>query len=611
MITNARERWLSVAVRFAADGVNFDQRDDSQIRFGFLPPLVESRSPLSYITGGQPIFTLPLPPGVSKIQVKVFGPGFSGDLSQFAADADRGFYAWPAALSAVFDFGLPLIEVVSGLKVAPAALDQSGAWPILLLRATLACVTGVEPSSTTPIGPAQEDIVTALLAGQSRNAAFLSLLKSVAVCAVQVPFERPAILAEMLPDAAGSAALTLLSLGVSWVRAPFMAYGVVEAGLAVYDAATSAPLVVFNVNDPAIAPTGTFQGLVYNAVTLAGIAGASIDIHNSSGLLVSHTASGGNGLWSAPNLPGGSYQIAVSASGFVATTIVSQVLIAPATVVEPIPLVPSVPTPGGISGTLVSATTGVGISGSAIVELRAGMNALTGTPAATLQTSTGSYQFSSVAAGVYTVLTRAQGFIDASRTGIVVGAGVVRTGQDVTLSPITSGTSARIVLTWGATPPDIDSHLTGPLSGQGGRFWIKYFEKGSCVAPPYACLDVDDVDGFGPETVTITQVVPGVYRYYVYNFTDKDFPSSTTLGSSGARVQLYLGNVLAQTFFVPQGTGNAWAVFEWDGQNVHVVNQLYAISGVPQPLLMGSSRSLSPFEAEMRQNFGLLRAKQP
>lgn len=354
--------------------------------------------------------------------------------------------------------------------------------------------------------------------------------------------------------------------------------------------------------------TGSFTGRVYNAVSGTGLSGVTVDVKIGSSL-VTRVSSTTGGSWTATGLREGTYRLDFSATGYVSTAVVSQLLTLPSTVVEPVPLVPSSPVPGGISGSLLNATSNAAIVSSVTVELRSGMNALTGTTVASQTTSTGTYQFTSVAAGVYTVLARGSGFADGSRTGIVVGAGTTRTGQDVLLSPSAGGSSARIVLSWGPTPPDIDSHLSGPVTGQTGRFWVYFDSKGSCTVAPFACLDIDDVDGYGPETMTISQVKPGVYRYYVYDYTYRGSPTSTALGQSGAKVQLYVGSNLLQTFFVPQGAGNAWAVFEWDGHAVTVVNRLYAISGVPQPALRSVRQAETAFEAEMRQQLQSLPPK--
>ena len=53
---------------------------------------------------------------------------------------------------------------------------------------------------------------------------------------------------------------------------------------------------------------------------------------------------------------------------------------------------------------------------------------------------------------------------------------------------------ATMRLTWGASPSDIDSHLRTPDGSH-----VFYSSKGSLTTTPFASLDVDDVDGFGPK----------------------------------------------------------------------------------------------------------------
>ena len=60
------------------------------------------------------------------------------------------------------------------------------------------------------------------------------------------------------------------------------------------------------------------------------------------------------------------------------------------------------------------------------------------------------------------------------------------------MNPLSGGAVARIVLSWSATPSDLDTYLTGP--GIGGRFGF-ITSRGSCTATPFACLDVDDTNG--------------------------------------------------------------------------------------------------------------------
>jgi hypothetical protein len=137
----------------------------------------------------------------------------------------------------------------------------------------------------------------------------------------------------------------------------------------------------------------------------------------------------------------------------------------------------------------------------------------------------------------------------------------------------------RAVLTWGGAPNDLDSYLTGPTP-TGARFAIYYANAGDCAQLPYACLEEDISNAGGPETIRITQSFPGKYVYSVHNFSGGNSASSTTLSQSNARVALYRGGALVQTFPVPQQPGTLWTVFEIEGGAVRAVG---AMSGLSPP----------------------------
>jgi hypothetical protein len=102
---------------------------------------------------------------------------------------------------------------------------------------------------------------------------------------------------------------------------------------------------------------------------------------------------------------------------------------------------------------------------------------------------------------------------------------------------------------------------------------VYFGSPGSATASPFARLDVDVTDGFGPETITMAQQFPGVYRYYVYQWS-----SEGAIPTSNARVDVYQGNTLVRQFFPPQGTGRYWTVFEIDGATLTPVNTLGTIA---------------------------------
>ena len=74
---------------------------------------------------------------------------------------------------------------------------------------------------------------------------------------------------------------------------------------------------------------------------------------------------------------------------------------------------------------------------------------------------------------------------------------------------------------------------------------------------------MDDVDSYGPETVTIDRRLEGQYYVYsVHDFSDRAQPNTTNLSNSQAKVMVYTGESLIRSYYVPTGqTGNLWTVF--------------------------------------------------
>ncbi|MDX1420801.1 MAG: carboxypeptidase regulatory-like domain-containing protein [Rubricoccaceae bacterium] len=122
----------------------------------------------------------------------------------------------------------------------------------------------------------------------------------------------------------------------------------------------------------------------------------------------------------------------------------------------------------------------------------------------------------------------------------------------------------RIVLTWGASPNDLDSHITGP-DGDGGRFHVYWVERSYGLTN----LDVDDVTSFGPETITVFPPAAGMFRYSVHNWSDQSPSGSQGLSSSPARVEVHDASGLVCTFKAPPAVqaGNTWRVFEVEARD--------------------------------------------
>lgn len=135
--------------------------------------------------------------------------------------------------------------------------------------------------------------------------------------------------------------------------------------------------------------------------------------------------------------------------------------------------------------------------------------------------------------------------------------------SDITLSQCLifgqRGAGLTMTLTWGARPSDLDSHLFAP---NGEHVW--YGGQGSLADSPFANLDVDDTDSYGPEVVTISKLMVGTYKYSVHNYSTY-FEGSIT--GSSARVELNIPTLAPQILSVPTGEQSStdwWNLFEID-----------------------------------------------
>ena len=140
------------------------------------------------------------------------------------------------------------------------------------------------------------------------------------------------------------------------------------------------------------------------------------------------------------------------------------------------------------------------------------------------------------------------------------------------LSPFPEPGEIRMVLNWGSSPNDLDSHLKTPeIEGQ--THHISYSNRGSADFAPFATLDVDDTDGYGPETITIKQSFSGTYIYYIYQYS-----SSGSFQESGGSIQIYNSPTCdGETIQVPvDGSGRYWYVCDIDGESgdITVINQI-------------------------------------
>ncbi|MDP8269258.1 MAG: hypothetical protein P9L97_11075 [Candidatus Tenebribacter davisii] len=155
--------------------------------------------------------------------------------------------------------------------------------------------------------------------------------------------------------------------------------------------------------------------------------------------------------------------------------------------------------------------------------------------------------------------------LDIAKEGYISTSADIRMGADETPREIVSALSPeikefRIVLTWGSRPRDLDAHLSGP-DPDGGNFHIWYRNRYPIGGKDF--LDIDDMDKYGPETVTIYKPAVGNYRYSVHDYTNNKSKRSKKLSRSNAKVFVYGQNKLLASFDVPNNLrGNCWHVFK-------------------------------------------------
>merc|ERR1712146_72832 len=146
---------------------------------------------------------------------------------------------------------------------------------------------------------------------------------------------------------------------------------------------------------------------------------------------------------------------------------------------------------------------------------------------------------------------------------------------DISLSPALSHNEMQIVLTWEATPSDLDARMATPFNCE-VAYWHKVCATGGPLGPRSE-LDADRSGGYGPETITTYEWAPGLYNYSVHAF-------ATASGFSGqaqaARVQVWTEDGLIATYSPPSTRGCStcswWRVMQIDGtsRRLITVNQL-------------------------------------
>ena len=344
--------------------------------------------------------------------------------------------------------------------------------------------------------------------------------------------------------------------------------------------------------------TGTIRGTVrYDNNTAAENVSVSF---TASGTIVDNTTTNNSGDYNLDNLSLGTYTLTAAKENFIDATQLATLETDNQSVTANLILLMDNCTAGTIQGTITDAVTGIAVSGVSI-SVRSGANVTSGSTTGTTATTAnnGTYTLSSMNAGGYTVQASKDEYISSFITVNVCGD---MTNQNVNISESLNPESLRIVLNWAANRGVriLDSHITGP-DNVTGRFHV-YWNASDAVGDwddkdnfyyhinGYACtgcnpdpssftaeqasdnvtLDRDDMDGApGTETITVTKIRSGTYRYSVQNYSNivntRTSCSDRALADSGTTVTAYYNNNEIP-FSLPNSAGNLWVVFTFDGE---------------------------------------------
>jgi len=147
----------------------------------------------------------------------------------------------------------------------------------------------------------------------------------------------------------------------------------------------------------------------------------------------------------------------------------------------------------------------------------------------------------------------------------------------------------HIELEWDQDDCDVDLHLVKP----GGKLFDckddcyyanmnpDWGAPNDFIDDPF--LDYDDVDGYGPENLNVSEPVPGTYKVTMHYYSDSYEGWGGSSTKATVRIYSY-GNLLGE--FGPkmlEYTDKTWDVcnFDWPGANVTVLDTIYMAPAQP------------------------------
>ncbi|TGL60067.1 Cna protein B-type domain protein [Leptospira ognonensis] len=271
------------------------------------------------------------------------------------------------------------------------------------------------------------------------------------------------------------------------------------------------------------------------------------------------------------NINAGRWKVRFVASGYKTVEGIVDIQADATTNFDIITFVPGTQTAAAISGRALSALYNTGVC-DLTARIRPGVNVKSGPYAidangvtiASVKTATdGSYAIPNVPPGNYTLEVLGSGKYGNCTSGLetysttyktVIAAGSeTPANQNILVSPVIGENEMRVVLSWGAKPRDLDSHVQYSATDSGERI---VWNRKAPLSAGNGELDYDITTGYGPETITLKGAIwSQPVRYYsIYNWSGE-----ANMGVSGATVRIFKGSVgEVRNYSINPNHSNRW-----------------------------------------------------
>lgn len=335
---------------------------------------------------------------------------------------------------------------------------------------------------------------------------------------------------------------------------------------------------------------GTLNGYVADARDRNNAIGnATATIYNSNGDKVKKLYSDSLGEYSC-SLKSGDYILTVTADGYKQFNYSFSIEKDQTTYAETLLLINEQDSGDSIcTGKITNSVTGGIVNGVNVSVFENWNNTLSNAIITTISDEYGNYRIE-LPSGNYTIKFEKEGYLPTSvNVALIAGENV----RDYYINPedseIIGAGNLRIILTWGDTPRDLDSHL---VNTNGLHTYWSYKDEYNSNNELEASLDKDDTRGNGYETTTIyKEDTSAIYSYYVHDYTNRTEGLSKEMSYSNAQVKVLSGEQEIAVFNIPVNReATLWHVFDYDPVT-HIITPVHEFSMHSNSGTVGSNLS--------------------